>query len=389
MNSLELFAHICPTDVSLDAATKAEMRGSLFVDSDTEGPALVKEGGRLPVNSSPSAPRGRRSHSSVLRLGTGIAAAIAVIVGLVAISHRSSLHHSAVAPVAVVPQPSTTPETFPSADPSVTTPLPPLAIANDATVTKLGYPADSTSPIARVKARLAIPLDDGRILIQLADGMPMIWTGGTAQPTELWSDASWAGPMRLHDAATIDGTTWVLYSVDPACATEPLCSPTLFIAPIDAPTTPIVVATPVAIGDHTRFTLSDTGIIAGAPDTIDVASFVGRFDGQTITDDTPTVPPPTSRDSLLAVDRPGRVFAWLNGRAVTVQIVATGAQQQVPLPDDIAMESVIGLDIVATSDDARRGAIVLSSSTGEILIIDLADRSVKRLDSSNGIALFG
>lgn len=313
-----------------------------------------------------------------------------MIVGLVALTDRPGIHNSRVTPAVSTPQSTTSPNTSPSTRPAVPTPLPALAIANDTTVTKVRHPDDGTTLIANVNARLAVPLEDGRVLIQPADGLPMIWTPGTPQPTELWTDAeSWAGPVRFHDAATIDGTTWVLYSVDPACPTEPLCSPTLFLAPIDALAASKVVTTPIAIGDHTRFTMSDTGVIAGAPDTTDVASFVGRFDGQNITDDTPTVPPPTSRDSLLTVDRPGRVFAWLDGPAVTVQLIATGARQQIPLPLNIAEGTVVGLDVVATTDDATHGAIVLSTSSGAIFIIDLADRSTKRLDSSNGLAVFG
>jgi len=390
MNSLELLAHICPPDESLDLTTKARMRASLFGDSDRSGLAPIESNGPITGHGSHRVPHNGKSHSPAFRLGMGIAAAIAIVVGLVAITHRPGAHDLPVPPAVSNPPSLTLPDSSPSSPPAVPTALPPLVIANNTTVTKMRYPDDGTSLVADVDARLAVPLEDGRVLIQPADGLPMIWTPGIAQPTELFSDtASWAGPVRLQDAATIDGTAWMLYSVDPACPTEPICSPTLFLVPIDAPAESKVVTTPVAIGENTRFTLSDTGIVAGAPDTTDVASFVGQFDGQNITDDTPTVPPPTGRHSLLAVDRSGSVFAWLDGPAVIVQLIATGAQQQIPLPIDIAEGAVVGLDVVATTDDGTHGAIVLSTSSGAIFIIDLADRSAKRLDSSNGFALFG
>ena len=265
-----------------------------------------------------------------------------------------------------------------------------LAVASEQQVDVVRVPDDGTDAIGDFPARLAVPLGDGRVLIQPPDGIPMLWSGGTTRPTPLWSDtASWAGPVRLHDAATINGTIWVLYSVDPACPSEPTCSPTLYVAAIDKPLDAIVVASPIAIGGNNRFTMSDTGVIVGAPDTTAVASLATVFDGRTINDSSPTVPPPTAPDSRLAVDRSGRVYAWIDGANLTVQLIADGHQQQIPLPPQIQPGTVVSLDIVTTTDDASSGSIALSTSSGAIFVINLGDDSVEPLSGYSGVAAFG
>jgi hypothetical protein len=246
-----------------------------------------------------------------------------------------------------------------------------------------------------VSSTLAIPLEDGRMLVQPTDGIPSVVTASHTMEA-LWSDTqsspSFVGPIRLQDVATIGGQEWVLFALSPACSAVPQCAPTLRVAPLNDVEASISIPLAGSVTPTTRFTISDNGRIAGIVEAsggpvLMTTSFNGSgFDG-------PSAPKLEIGDAtIVALDRSGRAVAWLStDGSVVVQRLSDGAERDYSLPAGVSATSVRAVDLAVTDDQVHRGAVVLST-TDAVYTIDLDDGSVAQLAEpqvDTAIAAFG
>jgi hypothetical protein len=107
----------------------------------------------------------------------------------------------------------------------------------------------------------------GGVVVQFADGSVLAWDGTGTEPRDPFAAVDFAGPMRIHDVAEVDGVPSYLMTVAISCDASPdpavTCRVDGFVMAIDGGTsTPL--GTLAASSDELELSMSDTGVIVGS-----------------------------------------------------------------------------------------------------------------------------